>query len=102
MAESLAGVVERITFHNLDSGFAVLRVQVKGHGDPVTVVGAIPTIVAGENIDAVGEWQNTRDHGRQFKAESIRTSPPGSIEGIERYLGSGFVKGIGGHYAKKI
>lgn len=102
MPETLSGVVERVTFHNEDSGFAVLRVSVKGRHEPVTVVGIVPSIVAGESIDAEGAWQNNRDHGQQFKAESIRTAPPGTVEGITRYLGSGMVKGIGAHYAKKI
>ncbi len=102
MPQTLSGVVERVTFHNEDSGFAVLRVSVNGRHDPITVVGVLPSIVAGESIDAEGDWQNNREHGQQFKAESIRTSPPGTVEGIERFLGSGLVKGIGAHYAKKI
>jgi exodeoxyribonuclease V alpha subunit len=102
MAEKLNGVVERVTFHNLDNGFAVLRVTPDGRRDPVTVVGTLPSVVAGETIEADGKWQNTRDHGMQFKAETIRTAQPGTIDGITRYLGSGLVKGIGGHFAKKI
>src|ERR1051326_2308972 len=102
MSETLEGVIERITFHNMDSGFAVLRVQPRGRRDLVTVVGTIPSVVAGEFIEAAGEWVQTRDHGHQFKAESLRTSPPGSVEGIRRYLGSGLVKGIGPHFARKI
>src|SRR5262245_26698657 len=98
MAEKLSGVVERVTFHNLDNGFAVLRVTPDGRRDPVTVVGTLPSVVAGETIEADGAWQNTRDHGMQFKADSIRTAPPGTIDGITRYLGSGLVKGIGGHF----
>jgi exodeoxyribonuclease V alpha subunit len=102
MQETLEGVIERVTFHNLDSGFAVLRVQARGRRDLVTVVGSLPSVVAGEFIEASGQWVQTRDHGQQFKAESLRTSPPGSVEGIMRYLGSGLVKGIGPSFAKRI
>lgn len=102
MPESLSGTIERITFHNADNGFAVLRVHVKGWHDPVTVIGHLASPTAGEYIDAVGAWVNDRDHGRQFKADELRTTPPHTVEGIAKYLGSGLIKGIGKHYAKKI
>ena len=66
MSENLEGVIERVTFHNLDSGFAVLRVQPQGRRDIVTVVGTLPSVVAGEFIEASGQWVQTRDHGQQF------------------------------------
>jgi len=102
MAETLIGVIERVTFHNMDSGFAVLRVQAEGRRDLVTVVGNASSIVAGEFIEATGAWTQTRDHGLQFKADSLKSTPPGTVEGIARYLGSGLVKGIGAQYAKRI
>src|SRR5216684_7885709 len=66
--EVLAGLVERVTFHNAENGFCVLRAKVRGHRDLVTVVGHAATIAAGEWITASGEWVNDRTHGQQFKA----------------------------------
>ncbi len=102
MEQQLTGVVERVTFHGPDSGFAVLRVQIAGRRGPVTVVGTVPSINAGERIEATGQWIVDRQHGEQFKATTLRCLPPTTKEGIERYLASGLVKGIGAHYAKKI
>ena len=100
--EVLAGVVERVTFHNAESGFCVLRIKARGHRDLVTVVGHAATISAGEWATASGEWVNDRTHGQQFKALFIRTSAPTSLDGIEKYLGSGMIRGIGPVYAKKM
>ena len=100
--EVLAGLVERVTFHNAENGFCVLRVKARGHRDLVTVVGHAATISAGEWITASGEWVNDRTHGQQFKARFMRTSAPTSIEGIEKYLASGMIRGIGPVYAKKM
>jgi exodeoxyribonuclease V alpha subunit len=102
MAEHLSGVIERVTFHNPDSGFAVLRVLASKPRGQVTVVGQLPSVVAGEYVEADGDWVHDRDHGRQFKATELRTTPPQTVEGIEKYLGSGMVKGIGPHFARKI
>jgi exodeoxyribonuclease V alpha subunit len=102
MAEHLSGIIERVTFHNPETGFAVLRVQATKPRGQVTVVGQLPSAVAGEYIEADGEWVHDRDHGRQFKASDLRTTPPQTVAGIEKYLGSGMVKGIGPHYARKI
>ncbi|HZT80544.1 MAG TPA: AAA family ATPase, partial [Gemmataceae bacterium] len=102
MAENLSGIIERVTFHNPDNGFAVLRVQPGGRRGLVTVVGRLPSAVAGEYVEAVGEWVHDRDHGQQFRADQLRTTPPQTVAGIEKYLGSGLVKGIGPHFARKI
>jgi exodeoxyribonuclease V alpha subunit len=102
MPETLAGTIERITFHNPENGFAVLRVQATGRGGLVTVVGHLPSASAGEYIEATGAWVQERDHGLQFQADQLRTTPPHTAEGIERYLGSGLIKGIGPHFARKI
>jgi exodeoxyribonuclease V alpha subunit len=102
MAETLSGVIERITFHNLDNGYCVLRVQARGHRDLVTVVGHLSQVIAGEFVEASGEWQTDRQHGQQFKANEIRTTPPHTAAGIAKYLGSGLVKGVGPKYAAKI
>ena len=100
--EVLAGAVERVTFHNAENGFCVLRIKARGHRDLVTVVGHAATVAAGEWITASGEWSNDRTHGQQFRARFLRTAAPSSIEGIEKYLASGMIRGIGVVYAKKL
>ena len=100
--ENLAGLVERVTFHNADNGFCVLRVKARGHRDLVTVVGHAAAIGAGEFVQASGRWVNDRTHGLQFRADFLRTAPPTTVEGIEKYLGSGMIRGIGPVYAKKL
>jgi exodeoxyribonuclease V alpha subunit len=100
--EVLAGLVERVTYHNPENGFCVLRAKVRGHRDVVTVVGHAATIAAGEWITASGEWVNDRTHGQQFKARFLRTSAPTSADGIEKYLSSGMIRGVGPVHAKKL
>ena len=102
MAEKLSGIIERVTFHNPDTGFVVLRAQARGRRGLVTVVGNLPSAVAGEYLEATGEWVFDREHGEQFRAAEMRCTPPHTAQGIEKYLGSGLVKGIGPHFAKKI
>ena len=102
MGETLSGVIERVTFHNLDNGYCVLKVQAKGHRELVAVVGHLSQALAGEFIEAKGEWVSDHQHGQQFKAAELRTTPPHSTAGIAKYLGSGLVKGIGPKYAQKI
>jgi exodeoxyribonuclease V alpha subunit len=99
--EVLAGLVERVTYHNAENGFCVLRAKARGHREVVTVVGHAATIAAGEWITASGEWINDRTHGQQFKARFLRTSLPSSADGIEKYLSSGMIRGVGPVYAKK-
>ena len=100
--EPLAGLVERVTFHNADNGFCVLRVKVRGHRELVTVLGAAPSIAAGEYIQASGSWENNREHGRQFRAAFLHATAPASAEGMEKYLGSGLIKGIGPAFAQRL
>jgi exodeoxyribonuclease V alpha subunit len=102
MPETIDGVIERVIFHNPESGYVVLRVFAGGRRGEVTVVGNIPAIYAGEHVEAVGEWVQDRDHGLQLKATEIKAMPPTSQTGVVRYLASGLVKGIGSHYAQKI
>ncbi|MGR3633393.1 MAG: SF1B family DNA helicase RecD2 [Limimaricola soesokkakensis] len=101
-SEVLAGLVERVTFHSVESGFCVLRLKARGHRDLVTAIGHAATISAGEWVTASGEWINDRTHGLQFRARFLKTSAPSSLEGIEKYLGSGMVRGIGPVYAKRM
>jgi hypothetical protein len=83
-------------------GFCVLRIKARGHRDLVTVIGHAAVIAAGEWVTASGEWVNDRTHGQQFRSRFMCTSAPTSIEGIEKYLGSGMVRGIGPVYAKLV
>ncbi len=100
--EVLAGLVERVTFHNPENGFCVLRTRARGHRELVTVVGHAAMVAPGEWITASGEWVNDRTHGQQFRARFVRTAEPSSVEGIEKYLGSGMIRGIGPVYARKL
>src|SRR5215211_1503125 len=100
--EALAGTIERVTFHKVESGFCVLKVQARGKRDLVTVVGHAPAIGAGEWITATGLWISDRTHGLQFKAEVLKMTPPTGAEGIEKYLASGSMRGIGPAMAKRI
>ncbi len=98
--ERLSGSVERVTFHNEETGFCVLKVKVRGRREPVAVIGSAASVGPGEFVECLGFWQNDRTHGLQFKAVQLRVVLPGTREGIEKYLGSGMVKGIGPHFAK--
>ena len=100
--EVLAGLVERVTYHNPENGFCVLRIKARGHRELVTAVGHAATVSAGEWITASGEWVNDRTHGQQFKSRFMRMSAPTTIEGIEKYLASGMIRGIGPVYARKM
>ena len=100
--ERVSGTVERVTFHSEESGFSVLRLKVQGQREPVTVVGTVASPNQGEFMECVGQWHNDRTHGLQFKAHRITPVPPTTLDGIEKYLGSGLVKGVGPYYAKKL
>src|SRR5438445_9344251 len=100
--EEISGLVERVTFHNDENGFCVLRVKACGQRDETTVVGSLPSVTAAEWLVAEGWWVRDKEHGLQFKATTMKTVPPTTAEGIERYLGSGLVKGIGPILAKKL
>ncbi len=94
--------MERVTFHNAETGFCVLRVKARGQRDLATVVGHAASISAGEWVQMSGTWVNDRTHGLQFKAAFLKATPPTTLEGIEKYLGSGMIRGIGPVYAKKL
>ena len=79
--EVLAGLVERVTFHNAENGFCVLRAKARGHRDLVTVVGHAAIISAGEWITASGEWINDRVHGQQFKARFLKPQRRAQLTG---------------------
>src|SRR5438477_8879021 len=91
----LAGTIERTIFHNPENGFAVLQVAVRGRREAATVVGSLLTPQLGESIEASGEWVIDPRHGQQFRASVLQSIVPTSEDGIERYLASGQIKGIG-------
>ena len=100
--EKLEGLVELITFHSEESGFCVLKVKARGFRQNVAVIGKLPRINVGEWVKASGRWVIDRKHGRQFQADHLEAVVPNSLNGIEKYLGSGLIKGIGPVYAKKL
>ena len=100
--EFISGLIERVTYHNEANGFAVLKVKVRGHRDLVVLVGVMPSVSVGEEVQAQGKWINDLNHGLQFKAEFVRSVPPTTLEGIKKYLGSGLIKGIGAFFANKL
>lgn len=100
--EALNGTVEHVTFHNESNGFCVLRVKAKNHRDQVTVIGSAPSVTIGEAIECSGSWITDKNYGLQFKASLLNVVAPTTKEGVEKYLASGMVKGIGPHFAKKL
>ncbi|MFA6221709.1 MAG: ATP-dependent RecD-like DNA helicase [Desulfomonilaceae bacterium] len=102
MVSSVQGQIERITFHNEDNGFTILRLKVPGYRELVTLVGNLMAPLPGQVINATGEWTNHPQFGEQFKVIQYKTLVPATVTGIEKYLGSGLVKGIGPIMAKRI
>ena len=100
--KTLSGTIERVTFHNEENGYCVLRVSISDARKTQTVVGNCAAPNAGEEIAARGEWIEDDQFGSQFRASEISTSEPDNLKGIERYLGSGLIDGIGPTYAKKL
>ena len=100
--ELLRCVVERITFRNEQNGYSVIRCRAKGYNDLVTVVGAMPEVHVGAVLSLTGTWRLDAKYGRQFSMENCEETLPATVYGIEKYLGSGLVKGIGPMYAKRI
>ncbi len=98
---TLQGVVDRVIFANEDNGFAVLRLNARGL-DPVTVVGPLLGSQPGETLRFTGEWIRDRKFGRQFRADKAEPVRPESLKGIERFLGSGLIEGIGESTAKRL
>jgi len=102
MAETLHATVQRIRFHNAETGFTVLVALDETTHEELTIVGSFPLVDEREPIVATGEWRNDKKWGRQFAAESLSVVIPTSREGIQRYLGAGHVKGIGATLAKRL
>lgn len=95
-------IVERITYQNPENGYSVLKVRVKGYNDLVTVVGNLLDVSVGAVLLVEGNWKLDRKFGQQFTADKWEETLPATIYGIEKYLGSGLIKGVGPKFAKRI
>ena len=100
--ETITGVVERITYHDEESGYGVIKVRVKGFSGLIALTGKFISINVGTVIEAKGNFVINKKFGRQFSVKEYKESLPASIYGIEKYLGSGLIEGIGAKFAKQI
>ena len=100
--EALRCVVERITYQNEKNGYSVIRCRAKDYQELITVVGVMPEIHVGSVLSLTGKWKFDPKFGRQFAAETVEETLPATVYGIEKYLGSGLIKGIGPKFAKRI
>jgi len=98
----LKGQIERITYCNEETGYTVARLKAEGGAGLVTIVGSIPGLSPGETVKLKGEWQSHAKYGQQFKTSSCELVMPATVSGIERYLGSGMIKGIGPVMARRL
>jgi exodeoxyribonuclease V alpha subunit len=102
MPIELQGQLERITYHNEENHYTIAKLKVKGQRDLVTIVGCIVSMTPGEVLRLKGDWDSHPKYGEQFKVVSYETVTPATVKGIERYLGSGLIKGIGPVMAKRL
>ena len=101
-SERVAGTVERVVYHDEDTGFSVIRLRSEDRHELSTVVGRTAHVSLGEWVEAEGLWHNDPKHGPQLKAEEMRVSAPVTREGVEHFLGSGIVHGVGPSLAKRM
>ncbi len=107
MSETIEGTIKSVVFHNEENGYTVLHVEIPSEFElarnpEITIVGKAQAVWEGEEVKAIGEWITDKVHGRQFKAESLTCVAPRSLKGIEKYLASGIIKGVGPVLAKRI
>lgn len=100
--EKITCTIEHITYQNPENGYAVLQASVKGYREHQTLVGTFHEVTVGAVLIVEGQWRVDKRYGRQFAAESWSETLPATIVGIEKYLGSGLVKGIGPKMAKPL
>jgi exodeoxyribonuclease V alpha subunit len=105
--DTLRGVVERLTYHNEENGYTVAKLAPEqsarlGEGRELTVVGNMMGVNVGESVELSGRWTVHAEYGRQFQVEQMRTVLPATVAGIEKYLGSGLIKGVGPEMARRI
>ncbi len=102
MTEIIQGQIERITYHDEESGYGIFRVKVSGSNRSITVVGNFLNVSPGEVLSMEGSWSMHARYGQQFKVNHYESLKPATVEGIKKYLGSGLVKGIGPIMAERI
>lgn len=100
--DTLSGIVKRVTFHSPESGWSVLKVTPFGKQEEVGVTVHQSKVFAGATMDFYGEWVNHPTYGRQFKASKVEERKPATANALEKYLGSGLIKGVGPVTARKI
>ena len=105
--ETVEGTIKSVVYHNDENGYTVLHVEIPSEFElarnpEITIVGKARAVWEGEEVKAEGQWITDKVHGRQFKAETLTCVAPRSLKGIERYLASGLIKGIGPVLAKRI
>lgn len=100
--EKLEGTLERVVYANADTGFAVIRLTERGSSKLITAVGPLAHVTEGADLQLWGQWVSDIRHGQQFKVRDVMHQPPTSVTGIERYLASGLIKGIGPKFAKRM
>ena len=101
-SETVTGIIHKIVFQSQDTGFTVARLKVKNQSDPVTIVGKIAGLDEGKTVELSGKWITHKKFGRQLQVETFLELKPGTLLGIEKYLGSGIVPGIGPKFARRI
>ena len=97
----IRAVIEHITYQNSENGYSILKGKVKDHNDLVTLVGTMLEVPVGSVLLCEGDWKIDRKYGKQFIVQSFEEVMPATVYGIEKYLGSGLVKGIGPKYDRK-
>ena len=99
---TIEGAVARITYVSEETQYVVARLDVPGKPDPVTIVGTVLSLTLGETLRVHGRWSHHPKYGEQFKVERYESIVPATVTGIQKYLGSGMIKGIGPVFAKRL
>ena len=102
MSEQLVGFIDSVVYVQPENGFTVARLKEPKKKDLIVIVGRLPSVQPGENVTCKGVWKNHPSYGRQFEVSEYTVEKPTDLMGIQRYLESGFIKGIGPSYAEKI
>lgn len=102
MNQSYKGFIDRLTYHNPENGYTIARLVVEGQRERIAIVGALASIQEGESVEVEGAWTNHPKYGKQFKVEHYKAVYPSTLEGMQKYLGSGLIKGVGPKSAKRI
>ena len=102
MNQSYKGFIDRLTYHNPENGYTIARLVVEGQRERIAIVGTLASIQEGESVEVEGAWTNHPKYGKQLKVEHYKAVYPSTLEGIQKYLGSGLIKGVGPRSAKRI